>query len=138
MDKTVRVLVVGLRYMALSHAKAYDKLEGFELAGLCARSIKADWPPAPWSQLPRFANYGEVLTTIQPDDVSINTFADTHADFAIRAFEAGALSSSIASAIATYRSTGATLFMPLYWRIWRTPMPISDNLMTRGAALADP
>jgi hypothetical protein len=37
----------------LSHAKAYDKLEGFELAGLCARSIKARTDlPKPWSQLP--------------------------------------------------------------------------------------
>lgn len=91
MDKAIRVLVVGLGNMGLSHAKAYDKLEGFELVGLCARSIKARADlPKRWSQLPQFADYGEALATIQPDVVSINTFADTHADFAIRAFEAGA------------------------------------------------
>ena len=40
--------------------------------------------------MPRFADYGEALAAVKPDVVSINTWPDTHADFAIRAFEAGA------------------------------------------------
>ncbi len=90
----LRVLVVGVGNMGASHARAYDKIEGFELAGLCARRIakRADLP-ARWSNVPRFADYGEALERLKPDVVSINTWPDTHADYAIRAFEAGATSS---------------------------------------------
>jgi predicted dehydrogenase len=86
-----RVLVVGLGHMGVTHAKAYDKLDGYELAGLCARSIdnRADIAAA-WPNVRRFADYGEALAAIKPDVVSINTWPDTHADFAIRAFQAGA------------------------------------------------
>ena len=90
MSKALRVLVVGLGNMGLSHARAYDKLEGFELAGLCARSIAADRSAGAWSHVPRFTDYGEALAAMRPDVVSINTWPDTHADYAVRAIEAGA------------------------------------------------
>ena len=91
MDKALRVLVVGLGNMGLSHARAYDSLDGFDLAGLCARSIgMRDDLPAAWAGLPRFKDYGEALAATRPDVVSINTYPDTHADYAIRAIEAGA------------------------------------------------
>ena len=32
-------LVVGIGNMGASHARAYDEIDGFELAGLCARRI---------------------------------------------------------------------------------------------------
>ena len=35
----LRVLVVGVGNMGASHARAYDKIDGFELAGMCARTI---------------------------------------------------------------------------------------------------
>ena len=35
----LRVLVVGVGNMGASHAHAYDEIDGFELAGLCARHI---------------------------------------------------------------------------------------------------
>ncbi|MGH7120029.1 MAG: Gfo/Idh/MocA family protein [Acetobacteraceae bacterium] len=91
MGKGLRVLVVGLGHMGLTHARAYQKLDGYELAGLCARSVmeRRDLP-SEWSDLPRFADYGEALATLKPDVVSINTWPDTHADFALRAFAAGA------------------------------------------------
>jgi predicted dehydrogenase len=38
----------------------------------------------------RFAKFEEALETLKPDVVSINTMPDTHADFAIKAMEAGA------------------------------------------------
>ena len=87
----LRVLVVGLGNMGLSHAKAYDALDGFALAGLCARGIAArtDLPPA-WADLPRFADFHAALRETRPDVVSINTFSDTHAPYAIAAIEAGA------------------------------------------------
>ena len=38
-----RVLVVGLGTMGTSHARAYQAIDGFELAGLCTRNAAA--PP---------------------------------------------------------------------------------------------
>ncbi|HZZ61984.1 MAG TPA: Gfo/Idh/MocA family oxidoreductase [Roseiarcus sp.] len=38
----------------------------------------------------RFADYGEALGAVRPDVVSVNIWPDTHADFAVQAFEAGA------------------------------------------------
>ncbi len=91
MNKPLRVLVVGLGNMGASHARAYHKLDGFELAGLCARSIanRTDLPEA-WAAVPRYADYGTALAELKPDVVSINTWPNTHASFALRAIEAGA------------------------------------------------
>ena len=91
MADSLRVLVVGLGHMGLTHAAAYERLDGFDLAGLCARSVmtRTDLPER-WSALPRFADYREALAELRPDVVSINTWPDTHADFAVTAFQAGA------------------------------------------------
>ncbi|MGH7154517.1 MAG: Gfo/Idh/MocA family protein, partial [Acetobacteraceae bacterium] len=89
--KPLRVLVVGLGHMGLSHARAYHQLDGFELAGLCARSIATrDDLPAAWADVPRYPDYHAALAAVRPDVVSINTWPDTHADYAIRALAAGA------------------------------------------------
>src|SRR5689334_10815879 len=91
MPEKLRVLVVGLGHMGVTHAKAYDRLDGYELTGLCCRSIaKRDDIVKTWPHVARFADYGEALTKVKPDVVSINTWPDTHADFAVRAFQAGA------------------------------------------------
>ena len=37
----VRVLVVGMGNMGISHARAYKSIDGFEIAGLCSRGIDA-------------------------------------------------------------------------------------------------
>jgi predicted dehydrogenase len=90
MSKPLRVLVAGLGHMGLAHARAYDRLDGFELAGLCTRGIATRTDlPASWSGIPRFADYEEALTAMRPDVVSINTWADTHAAYAIKAIESG-------------------------------------------------
>ena len=85
-----RVLVVGLGNMGMSHALAYTRIEGFEVAGLCARHIHTRELPPSVAEAPRFSSFDEALAAARPDVVSINTWADTHADFAIRAMEAGA------------------------------------------------
>ena len=91
MSDALRVLVVGLGHMGLTHGRAYERIDGYELAGLCARTVAAHTGlPASWSGVPRYADYGEALTAVKPDVVSINTWPDTHADFAVRAFAAGA------------------------------------------------
>ena len=87
----LRVLVVGLGHMGMAHARAYDRIEGFELAGLCCLSLpgRTDLPEA-WADLPKFTDCRAALGAVRPDVVSINTWSDTHADFAEAAFAAGA------------------------------------------------
>ena len=89
--RKVRVLVVGLGHMGMSHARAYARLEGFEVIGLCTRNIheRRDLPPE-LTDLPRFDDYANALSVLTPDAVSINTWGDTHAEYATMAFEAGA------------------------------------------------
>jgi predicted dehydrogenase len=85
-----KVLVVGLGNMGLSHALAYSRIEGYEIAGLCTRNIDAMELPAALRDAPRFTDFDEALTATKPDVVSINTWSDTHAPYAIQAMEAGA------------------------------------------------
>ncbi len=85
-----RVLVVGLGNMGMSHAAAYARIDGFELAGLCSRGAAEVRLPDAMSAVPRFTSFDEALRATTPDVVSINTFPDTHADYAIKAMEAGA------------------------------------------------
>ncbi len=90
MADKVRILVVGVGNMGVSHAKAYHKLDGYEIAGLMSRTIrsKADLPEE-LAGYPRFEDFEEALAATGPDAVSINTWPNTHADYAIRAMDAG-------------------------------------------------
>ena len=86
-----RVLVVGLGNMGMSHALAYTRIPGFEVVGVCTRHI-ADKKLPGCARQPRSVidNFDKALAELKPDVVSINTLPDTHADFAIKAMEAGA------------------------------------------------
>lgn len=88
MTKPLRVLVVGLGNMGLSHAQAYHANPGFEVVGLANRS--AVTLPAALGSYLRFASFEEGLAATKPDVVSINTHTDSHADYAVKAMEAGA------------------------------------------------
>ena len=90
MADPVRVLVVGLGNMGASHADAYHRMEGFEIVGLCSRTIKSREIPQSLQGYPLFEDYEAALAELNPDAVSINTWPNTHADYAIKAFEAGA------------------------------------------------
>ncbi|MGO8800802.1 MAG: Gfo/Idh/MocA family protein [Roseiarcus sp.] len=85
-----RVLVIGLGNMGMSHALAYTRIPGFEVVGVCERRIDSRELPAPLQGAKRFSNFETALAELKPDVVSINTLPDTHADFAIKAMEAGA------------------------------------------------
>ena len=88
MSGPLRVLVAGLGNMGQSHGKAYAANPGFEIVGLVNRS-KPDL--APELQGPAlFEDFGAALEATEPDLVSIATYTDTHADYAVRAMEAGA------------------------------------------------
>jgi predicted dehydrogenase len=91
MSEKIRVLVVGLGTMGLSHARAYRHLDGFELAGLCTRRAdeRADLI-AEFPDVPRFDDFDQALRASKPDAVAICTYTETHAELALRAFAAGA------------------------------------------------
>ena len=87
----VRVLVVGLGTMGVSHARAYQAIDGFELAGLCThRAAERHDLEAEFPGLPRFDQLDEALATLRPDAVAICTYTEHHADMAVQAFAAGA------------------------------------------------
>ena len=86
-NKPVRVLVAGLGNMGRSHALAYHNNPGFEIVALVNRS-KVDLVP----ELQGYTLREEFLSAIEefkPDLCSINTYSDSHAEFAIAAMEAG-------------------------------------------------
>ena len=87
MSKPVRVLVAGLGNMGRSHALAYHNNPGFEIAGLVNRSKPVLSPElAGYTIHPDFAT---ALNELKPDLCSICTYSDSHADYAVMAFEAG-------------------------------------------------
>ncbi len=90
MAAPIKVLVVGLGNMGASHASAYHRDPGFQIVGLCSRTIKSKVIPAELAGYPLYEDYEAALATLRPDAVSVNTWPNTHADYAIKAMEAGA------------------------------------------------
>ena len=85
---SLRVLVAGLGNMGRSHALAYHRHPGFEIVGLVNRST-----PRLHEDLAGYAvrpEYEPALRDLRPDVVSINTYSDSHADYAVMALEQGA------------------------------------------------
>lgn len=79
--------------MGTSHARAYHAMSNdFEIVGLVARNpgsrqkLNAEFG----GRYAEFADYAEALKRTKPDAVCISTYPDTHAAYAIAAFEAGA------------------------------------------------
>ncbi len=85
-----RVLVVGLGNMGMSHALAYTRIPGVEVVGLCTRHIDDVKLPEALQGAKKFMDLDTALAELKPDIVSVNTLPDTHADYAIKAMEAGA------------------------------------------------
>lgn len=84
----IRVLSAGLGNMGRSHALAYHENPGFEIAGLVNRSTVP--LPAGLEGYEILPSFPEALKELKPDLCSINTYSDSHAEFAIAAMEAGA------------------------------------------------
>ena len=89
MPDKVKVLVVGLGNMGASHASAYHRLDGYEIVGLMSRTIKSKEIPAELAGYPLYEDFDEALAATKPDAVSINSWPNTHAEYAIRAMNAG-------------------------------------------------
>jgi predicted dehydrogenase len=85
-----RVLVVGLGHMGMSHALAYTRIPELDVVGVCTRRIAGKKLPEALASVKRYSSYDQALAELKPDVVSINTLPDTHADYAVKAMEAGA------------------------------------------------
>ncbi len=84
----ISVLVVGLGNMGISHALAYHNNPLFKIVGLVNRSSVS--PPEVLQPYKYFTDFERALTETKPDLVSICTYSDTHAEYAITAMNAGA------------------------------------------------
>lgn len=86
-ESPIRVLVAGLGNMGMSHALAYAKNPGFDIVGLVNRSkVELPEPLAGREILPSFE---DALKELKPELASVNTYSDSHAEYAIKAMEAG-------------------------------------------------
>ena len=92
MAKSLRTLVVGAGNMGASHARAYKKLKGFEICGVVTRSEESrnKLIDSLGGGIKGYGDYDEALADAKPDCVSINTYPETHAEYTLKAFKAGA------------------------------------------------
>ena len=79
--------------MGISHARAYRAMAGdFDIIGLVSRGpasrgkLNADLGGG----LAEFSDFAAALVATRPDAVCISTYAETHAEYAVAAMEAGA------------------------------------------------
>ncbi|RWO07689.1 MAG: Gfo/Idh/MocA family oxidoreductase [Mesorhizobium sp.] len=86
-EKPLRVVVAGLGNMGRSHALAYRTNPDFEIAALVNRSDVL--LPAGLSGYGIRRSFDEALRDETPDVACIATYSDSHANFAVKAFEAG-------------------------------------------------
>jgi predicted dehydrogenase len=84
----IRVLSAGLGNMGRSHALAYHENPGFDIVGLVNRSKVP--VPAGLEGYEILPSFREALAELKPELCSINTYSDSHAEYAIAAMEAGA------------------------------------------------
>jgi len=90
MNKKIKIIVIGCGNMGSSHARAYHKLDGFELVGLVdqlpdAREKLSD----ELGGIRQFDDFDTALVAAQPDAVAICTYPGTHAALATKALNAG-------------------------------------------------
>ena len=85
------VLVVGVGNMGKAHAKAYYKIDEFNLVGLVARSPeKRNLLSKELGNVSQFDDFDKALKETKPDIVSISSYTETHKDFAIKSLNSGA------------------------------------------------
>ncbi|RLD86011.1 MAG: gfo/Idh/MocA family oxidoreductase [Bacteroidetes bacterium] len=91
-NKKYKVLVVGCGSMGGPHAKAYHKLNEFEIVGIVTLNPKKheDLAIELGESVTWYTDFYSALDKTRPDIVSINTYPDTHADFVRKSLEVGA------------------------------------------------
>ena len=87
----IKVLVVGCGNMGRSHALAYHALNDFDICGIVSRGAsKEKLNEELGGDYPLFSDYHQALKETQADAVCISTYPDTHEEYALAAFAAGA------------------------------------------------
>ncbi len=89
--KKVKVIVIGCGNMGSSHARAYNKLDEFELCGIVdarAEAVEA-FNKSVNGNYKHFSDFDTALKETSPDVVAICTYPDSHEPLAIKAIEAG-------------------------------------------------
>ncbi len=90
MAEPIRVLVVGLGKMGACHARAYHRHPGFEIVGIMSRSIKSAAVPRELIGYRLYEDFDTALAELRPAAVSINSWPNTHVEYASKAMNAGA------------------------------------------------
>ena len=78
--------------MGTSHARAYQAMPEFAIAGFVSRGaasrkrLNAEFG----GKYAEFSDYADALAKTRPDAVCISTYTETHADYAVAALESGA------------------------------------------------
>lgn len=85
--KPLKVMIVGLGNMGRSHAMACHNHPGFDVVALVNRSAVELGQEL--HEIPLFEDYYKALEQVDCDVVSINTYSDTHAAYAIAAMQSG-------------------------------------------------
>jgi len=143
----IKVLVAGCGHMGTSHAKAYHAMPGFEIVGVVARgeASRRALLDAVAAEYPQFSDYHEALAATKPDAVSINTYPDTHAAYALAAFGSGChvflekpVAVTVAEAervVAAARTAGRKLVVGYILRVHPTWIRFIDTARTLGKPL---
>ena len=88
--QTIRVLVIGAGHMGISHARAYSKLEGFEICGVVTRSLESSQNMVDeLGSIPQYVDFNQALREAKPDAVSISSYTETHFPYTIAALDFG-------------------------------------------------
>ncbi len=91
MSKKVSIIVVGCGNMGSSHARAYHKLEGFDLVGLVDKNpVIRENLSDELGGIDQFDDFDTALAAKKPDAVAVCTYPGTHAELTIKALKAGA------------------------------------------------
>ena len=91
MEDKISVIVVGCGNMGSSHARAYHKLDGFDLVGLVDKNPEIrDRLSEELGGIDQFDDFDTALMAKKPAAAAICTYPGTHAELTLKALEAGA------------------------------------------------
>ena len=91
MSNKVQIIVVGCGNMGSSHARAYHKLDGFDLVGLVDKNPEIrEKLSEELGGVDQFDDFDTALVAKKPDAVAVCTYPGTHAAITLKALEAGA------------------------------------------------
>ena len=91
MKRVYKVLVVGVGNMGSAHARAYSKIDQFELVGLVARTPERRKKLSlELGNIKEYDNFDIALKDSKPDVVSINTYTESHKEYAVKSLKSGA------------------------------------------------